>query len=175
MNKKYFPPHIYLENTIYFITSHTFDKNPFIDTAEKKELLVKVLFEKIKKFSFELYGWVIHSAHYHLLFNIKQENNLAKFIQNVHGKSALLVNKIDNSPGRRIWANYWDRCIRSEKDFYTRLNYIHHNPVKHNVSKSMNDYPYSSYTFYKAKYGERWLEDCFRIYPIKDFTIECPD
>ena len=108
------------------------------------------------KFKVAIYGWVILNDHYHLLIDIQNREILPKFIKNFHGKSAFLLNKIDNlnklrSPNkskRKIWDNYWDRCIRSEKDFYRRLNYIHHNPVKHKCVREMTDYQFSSYNHF---------------------------
>ncbi|HCJ66899.1 MAG TPA: hypothetical protein DHV62_06120 [Elusimicrobia bacterium] len=172
--KEYFPPHIYQSNTTYFISSHTCDNMDFFDADMKKQLLLDVLFEKIKLFSLALFAWVVLSNHYHLLLMLTNEFNLPKFVKHFHGKSSLLLNKLNRQTNRKIWVNYWDRCIRSEKDFYLRLNYIHHNPVKHGVSLTMN-YPYSSYKIYIERYGQEWIDDCFLQYPIRDFTLEHPD
>lgn len=47
-----------------------------------------------------------------------------------------------------MWWNYWDTCITSERSYYTRLNYIHFNPVKHGIVTQTEDYPFSSHTGY---------------------------
>ncbi len=49
---------------------------------------------------------------------------------------------------RQVWWNYWDTCIRSEKDFNNRLGYIFWNPVKHGLVDNIGDYPFSSYKEY---------------------------
>ena len=51
-----------------------------------------------------------------------------------------------------------------------RFNYIHHNPVKHGYAANMADWDYSSYQYYLSRYGEEWLADSFRRYPIIDFS-----
>ncbi len=77
--------------------------------------------------------------------------------------------------GRKIFQNYWDRCIRDEADYYKHLNYILHNPFKHRYVSNMSDYIFSSYNKYLAKYGQEWVSSCFELYPIVDFTLSQPD
>lgn len=38
--------------------------------------------------------------------------------------------------------------------------------------KNNADYMFSSYNFYSGKYGEDFLSDAEREYPIADFTVE---
>lgn len=120
----------------------------------------------------ELYAWIILDNHLHILIRTKTGKMLGKFINSFQGKSAIELNKMDNNLGRKVWYQYWDRCIRNEKEFYTRINYIHHNPVKHKYVKNIEEYEFSSYHHYREKYGEEWLTDCFMKYPIYDFTPE---
>ncbi|MBU0597737.1 transposase [Patescibacteria group bacterium] len=170
MFKPFHPPHIYLDNTIYFITARTRDKWKYFNTDRRKLLINNILKSVIKQYDLQLYAWVILANHYHLLIKIKSNNQLIRFIKSFHGQSAISLNKIDKIPGRKIWVNYWDHCIRDEKDFWRHFNYIHHNPVKHKCVTLINDYKFSSYREYLEKNGEEWLGSCFRLYPIIDFT-----
>lgn len=120
-----------------------------------------------------LYGWVINSNHYHLLVGLEHDNDLSKFMRFLHGKTGRLINKANNTSGQKIWQNYFETIIRSEKDFYTHLNYIHNNPLKHGLMSDLEalaDYPFCSYTKYLKTKGQEWLDDCFNKYPIIDFT-----
>ena len=46
---------------------------------------------------------------------------------------------------RGIWQRwYWIHLIRDKRDFKMRMDYIHHNPVKHGYVKKAKDWPYSS-------------------------------
>ncbi|MDX1811984.1 MAG: transposase, partial [Gammaproteobacteria bacterium] len=45
-----------------------------------------------------------------------------------------------------LWqARFWEHTIRDEKDLEQHINYIHYNPVKHGLVKSVKDWPYSSF------------------------------
>ncbi|MFQ6083573.1 MAG: transposase [Candidatus Aminicenantia bacterium] len=175
--KKHIPFHLYLENAIYFVTAGTLNKRKFFDVGEKKGILKTRLNSACSKFMVELFAWVILSNHYHLLFQFKKNLSLGlgKFIGFINGGSAFDLNKLENKKGRQIWWNYWDNCIRNEETFYKRFNYIHHNPVKHNHSKNLEDYKFSSYNFYINKFGSEYINSIWERYPIIDFSDEQDD
>ena len=59
----------------------------------------------------------------------------------------------------KIWQNrYWEHTIRNEDDLNHHLNYIHYNPVKHNYTKSVKDWEYSSFKKFVRKnlYDINW-------------------
>jgi len=161
--KPYHPPHIYLDNTIYFIAARTRDKINYFESDQKKLLLKNILFFVVKKYTLDLYAWVILNNHYHLLLSVKGKESIYKFIKSLHGKSAVELNKLEKKSGRKVWVNYWDHGIRDEEDFYLHFNYIHHNPVKHGYVKRMGDYKFSSYGDYRLKNSQEWLDSCFEL------------
>jgi putative transposase len=56
--------------------------------------------------------------------------------------------------------------MRSEAHYYTTLNYIHNNPVKHRCAMKWTDWPYSSVYWYLQAKGREWLKDVWRSYPV---------
>src|SRR3989338_11370189 len=114
MFKPFFPPHIYQNQTIYCITAHNRDNRDILITDLHKKIFLDVLNEAINSFAYKLHGWAININHYHLLLHVSSD--LPKFVQKLHGKSSFLLNKFDKVSGRKVWTNYWDRCIRFERD-----------------------------------------------------------
>ena len=50
-----------------------------------------------------------------------------------------------------IWQRrFWEHLIRDEDDLQRHIAYIHFNPVKHGLVKSVNDWPHSSFHRYVA-------------------------
>jgi putative transposase len=170
--QKHRPPHLHLNNQDYFITIATYKRQSVIDSDNKKKIVFSVLRQSLKSEEFDLIAWVILDNHIHLLIRVADSKKLSRFIARLTGKSAIEINKLDNKQGRKIWYQYWNRCIRNEKDFYTRLNYIHYNPVKHDYAADTKSYAFSSYHKYLTQYGDDWLNDCYKQYPVKDFTPE---
>lgn len=169
------PIHIYKDNSYYFLSTRTKNKIKYFNNNYKKDILSDVIQKACQGFKINLVAWVILDNHYHLLIKIKKGILLFLFINNINANSARLINKFDNTPSRKIWYQYWDRCIRSEKDFWTRFNYIHHNPIKHGYIRNPDQlfsYKFSSYNQWLRKNGRKWMTSCFGQFPIVDFTTE---
>ena len=107
--------------------------------------------------------------------NFVNRYQLIEFIRKLHKDSSRIINKLDNKKGRKIWYQYWDHCIRDEKDFYKHFNYIHNNPIKHRKVKNINElknYKYSSFNSWIKKKSREWINSSFELYPIHDFTFD---
>ncbi|MCJ7646045.1 transposase [bacterium] len=170
--RKFHPPHIYQDNKFYFITAGTFENRNFFDALAKKSIFVQTLRKALEKFSFELIAWVLLDHHYHMMIEVGLGKRLGAFISNLHVNSSRFLNKFENKNGRKIWYQYWDRCVRSEADFWTRINYIHYNPAKHGYVANLREYLFSSYNLYLETKGKDWMDSCFLNYPIIDFALE---
>lgn len=164
------PPHVFLDDAWYIITSSIYQRHHLLHKEGHKEFLRDQLKAIVTEFNLKLTAWVILDNHYHILIKSKTGAELPKAIGRLHGRVSFELNKRDRSQGRQLWHNYWDTCIRSERDYWTRFNYIHHNPVKHGYVSRMEDWSSSSYRWYLEHKGEEWLADVFRRYPIIDFT-----
>jgi putative transposase len=175
MFKSFYPPHIYQDNSIYFITAHAKDHNPILITDAHKQIFWETLNVLADEYDMALLCWTINLNHYHILIQLQNGDMLSTIMKKLHGKTSYLLNKLDAQEGRQVWVNYWDRIIRSETDLHTRINYIHHNCVKHGYSNQMEKYKWSSYAMYLEKFGKEWVDDSFQKFPIVDFTLECPD
>jgi putative transposase len=192
--REFHPPHIYEDNTCYFISAGIVCRQRLLDTDAKRILVRDILKEAIKQYGIRLYAWVILANHYHLLLKTADVAPIYKFIKRLHGDSAIRLNKLDNMPGRKVWYQYWDRFPRNERDFWAYFNYIHINPVKHgyvrvsdgvlvvegkhekvvpghvvDVHQCLAQYPHSSYHHYWREYGEEFLSDAWMRYPIPDY------
>ncbi|MBM4048878.1 MAG: transposase, partial [Planctomycetes bacterium] len=182
---------LYLDNTEYFITASTCNRQRVFLSDTRKELLRDMLRRKVEQYGLTLFAWVILMDHYHLLLRIAERAALQRFVKSLHGESAVSVNKEDGSPGRRVWYSYWDRCPRSERDFHTLFNYIHINPAKHgavhisdqvarteggvwvfpkNAGGDLHDalatYPFSSYPHYTRQHGKDAMVNAWFDYPL---------
>jgi putative transposase len=124
-----------------------------------------VLKEMLSKCSGGLHGWVILNDHYHILVKLKDVFILPDLIRKVHSKSAVILNKEHVRPGRKVWYQYWDECVRNERDFYVKLNYIHLNPIKHGYVDDIASYRFSSYRHYLQLEGATWLNDVLEQFP----------
>ncbi|MDO9129392.1 MAG: transposase [Anaerolineales bacterium] len=162
------PPHLYVDGMWYFITASTISQKHILATDEHFNLWVQVLRELTREFGTKLVAWVVLPNHYHLLVLPKSGRDIGNFMKRLNGGTSRQLNLLDNTRGRPVWYTYWDTCIRDERGFWTRFNYIHYNPVKHGYVKQRQDWHFSSYRFYLRDEGEKWLAKCWAEYPSAD-------
>ena len=140
------PPHWFVSNAIYIVTGATLYKKTLLDSDSKRFNFCETLVERTGILGWSLEAWAVMPSHYHFIGrNPENALSLKALIQGVHSINAKFINRIDETPGRRVWYNYWDTCIMTEESYYARLNYVIHNPVKHGLAQNPEDYPFSSY------------------------------
>ncbi|MDP1546755.1 MAG: transposase [Anaerolineales bacterium] len=156
-----------MDNAWYFVTASTLNKTHILATPAHLNLWVQTLKTLALEFKIVLAAWTILQNHYHILFMPAAGRDLSAFMKRLHGITSRQLNLLDNQQGRKVWYSYWDTCIRGEHDFWTRLNYIHYNPVKHGYVGNPEDWEYSSYRFYLRGNDNGWLKACEQEYPVQ--------
>ena len=149
------PPHLFLDRTSYFITGGTHKKQAFWFDDERKHILLDAIKDWFSKYKWDIEAWIIFNNHYHLIVCRYRGEDLSPIIRRIHGRSATLLNRRDGCRQRKVWWNYWDRCIRNEKDFLAYLHYTLWNPVKHGFVSQPQDYGWSSYRHTMKKYERK--------------------
>jgi putative transposase len=162
------PPHPVINQPFYLITSACYEHKNRINCPQRREEIFNQIIELFTANNIDILAWVILPNHYHLLITTVNFNWLSKEIRLIHGRLARQWNKEDNLSGK-VWCSYSDRAIRSENHYYTALNYIHYNPVKHNCVQSPYDWQESSIHWYVECKGKEWLRDCWVKYPVNDY------
>ena len=156
---------LFIENSYVFIT---------IVTAKRRKILLKniqILREAFKRtiqsFNYEIYAICILPEHIHMIIKPYDINDYPKIIYSMkyYFSKYINVEKISLSESKikkgekGVWQRrYWEHTIRNEQDFYRHLDYIHYNPIKHNLVKSSKDYKYTTFEkFVKlGLYEENW-------------------
>jgi len=109
-------------------------------------------FEELMCFYAKSYGITIHnyclmSNHYHLLVEIKHEN-LSKFMRQLNMNYAIYFNKKYKRVGHLWQGRFKSWYVTDEAYLYTLMLYIEQNPLKANMVKTLDEYPYSSYHYF---------------------------
>jgi putative transposase len=140
------PPHLFVANAFYMLTGSIYQSENLIQSAKRKEEWRDTFYASAKIYKWQVSAWVVLNNHYHAI--VKSPNNpttLSKFAGSYHKFTARKWNDEDGRNSRKVWWNYWDTCIRSERDYINRLKYVFWNPVKHGLVERPEDYPFSNY------------------------------
>jgi putative transposase len=145
------PVHLFVPGSIYILTGATLHKQHFFRGSERLAILRDVLFQVCDQRGWELRAWALFSNHYHLITKAPEDNgDLGRLVQHFHSGTAKAVNRLDGSPGRKVWYQYWDRCLSYERSYLARLNYVIQNPVKHGLVPVAEQYPFCSAGWFAA-------------------------
>lgn len=127
-------------------------------------MLLHTIQTSFAKYGWMLEHWVILDNHYHLLCKSNYGKELSALMKSIHGTSAAIIARTTNCE-KPVWYNYWDYCPRNEHEYYTRLNYMLNNPIKHSYVSNLHDYLFSSFHALFKEWGRERLAEQFRAFP----------
>ena len=142
------PVHRLTEKGAYMVTCGTLHKHAILNTPERLDNFLSLLFHYAEKFKWQLQAWAVMNNHYHWV-GLSPEHeadalSLKTMTAQLHEVSTKRLNRIDQTPGRKIWFNYWDNHITHASSYFARLTYVHNNPVHHGVAVKAEDYRWCS-------------------------------
>lgn len=163
------PTHPFRDQCLYLLSATCYEHKHRMFSEARRQQVLDLLLKSAEGNGLEIRAWVVLPNHYHLLVSVANFSVLGKLFHSVHGSTACQWNLEDNCRGHKVWYRYTDRAIRSEGHYYTTLNYIHYNPVKHNHAQSPYDWSHSSVHWYLERYGREWLQELWIQYPLRDY------
>ena len=132
----------------YFLTAGTYLKQHHFQGAVRLKILHRGLLKVAGDFGWHLEAWAIFSNHYHFVGHSPDQESGAKSLSQMlgllHERTAKWLNRLDGTPGRKVWHNFWETRLTHQRSYLARLNYVHQNPVKHRLVNVANQYPWCS-------------------------------
>ena len=155
---------------LHFITWSCLDRQPFLDSPERRDLLLKVLEQMRSRYRFAVVGFVVMPEHMHLLMSEPLVGNVARAIsavklgftrrvpsQNPHfwqnrpevGHPAGVVHPRETE--HHFWMKrYYDFNVYSPAKIGEKLHYMHQNPVTRGLAQRPEDWRWSSFRAYAS-------------------------
>ncbi len=165
---KHNPPHLFRSNAKYFITGATYKKKYHLEEESAKQRLIESIDKGFADYNWKLEDWVILHNHYHLIVEAPESaETLSRIIKDIHKFTAMWIKKniVSAKNEEKIWWNYWDTCLTFENSYYSRLNYLWFNPVKHSLVGKPEDWKFGSY-YYRFKEELEYLKEMKHKYPF---------
>jgi putative transposase len=145
------PAHRLGDAGAYIVTAGTYKKEHFFRTSERVAYLTHALLTLAEEYGWRLQAWAVFSNHYHFVAESQQPASLKRLVQYLHSISAKHINLLDEAAGRRVWFEYWDTHLTYRNSFLSRLNYVHTNPVRHDLVPIPEQYPWCSAGWFARK------------------------
>jgi putative transposase len=153
------PVHRLSEHGIYFITAGTLHKRHLFDAPAKRDLLERMLLSLAQTRGWQLEAWAVLANHYHFVARGQPDSSpMRDFLRELHSRSAIRLNELDDTEGREVWYNFRDTRLTYQYSYLGRLNYVHQNAVKHGLVRVASQYPW---------YSAAWFERVASLAQVK--------
>jgi putative transposase len=161
------PTHQLAVRGTYFVTGATYDKAHHFRGADRLGVLHRGLLKVAEQFSWQLEAWAMFSNHYHFIARSPADatdaSSLRAMLSVLHVKSSGWINKLDHSPGRQVWFNFWDTRLTNQRSYLARLNYVHQNAVKHGLVPVAHRYPWCSAAWFERTASPAIVKAIYRF------------
>ena len=140
-----------LESNYLHIIVQGINREYIFQDNKLKQAYKCIIKNNIKDTSINILAYCIMDNHVHLLMHGDCIKDISKVMQKSNTSYAKMYNKLNKRVGYVFRDRYYSQMILSENQLFNCLVYIHKNPLKANIVKEINEYPYSSYIEYKGK------------------------
>ena len=128
---------------LHYITCSCYQRRPFLGSASRRDLFLKIFEQVRRKYDFQVLGYVVMPEHIHLLIAEPDERSIAvpmqvlkqRISQQCHSCGRLRSTQADD-PTPFWYPRSYDFNVFSEKKIAEKLDYIHWNPVKRGLVAS---------------------------------------
>lgn len=157
----------------FFFTVVSFGRRPIFTTALARACLRNAFRETRFRYPFILEAISLLPEHLHCLWTLPKDDDDYStrwaLLKGEFTKAWLAGGGTEgfrNASRRRkgeaaVWQRrFWEHTIRDQQDFNNHFDYIHYNPVHHELVKWPEDWPWSTYHkfvregFYEAGWGD---------------------
>ena len=80
-----------------------------------------------------------------------------------HSISAIELNRLDRTKGRRVWYQFFDKTLTIEASWLARLRYTNENAVHHGLVDRATDYKWCSAAHFEQNISRAFNETLRRI------------
>jgi putative transposase len=161
------PTHQLAQQGTYFVTARTHEAAHHFRGANRLVVLHRGLLRLARDFGWQLEAWAVFSNHYHFVAHSPAHepdaSSLRTMLSLLHEKTAKWVNRLDRSPGRKVWFNYRDTRLTYQKSYLARLNYTHQNAVKHGLVAAAHLYPWCSASWFERAASPAQVKAIYRF------------
>lgn len=147
-----------LPGALHFVTGNTLDRKPIFQQEKYCRAFLEVVQLLRVEYSCRIIAFVLMLDHFHLIANPRDGDiqTATGILKSLSARSIVEIAPADwfqNGDHNQIWQEsfkalpLWSGWMINQK-----INYIHANPVKANLCRSAEDYPWTSFrSFYREE------------------------
>jgi len=178
------PTRYYGANDLHFINCSCYQRQPWLASPQRRDLLLTVLEQVRQRYDFVVVGYVVMPDHIHLLINEPAKGDPSRVMQAIKQGFArralkslrrhrvVAQQELFAVGAEHVWQErFYDFNVFTARKRVEKLRYMHHNPVKRGLVREPEQWPWSSYRSYA--FGEpgavkinQWGEIKIKLLPL---------
>jgi putative transposase len=132
-----------LSDRFFFITCRLLPHRARLKESEF-QCPARVVRQRREKYHFLLTAWAFLPDHWHAIIFPRFPVTISRVMESIKVGSTLRINASRKESGLLWQPRFFDRAVRTVKEYYEKVEYIHLNPVRAGVVERAEDWPWSS-------------------------------
>ena len=143
----------FLSDRYFFVTVPLLKQRTPLREADFR-LMGLALNRARRQHPFYLTAWVLLPDHWHAICTPVYPRTISLVMKSFKNSSTVLINRRRAERGELWQARFFDRALRTVKEYNEKVEYIHLNPVKAGLVQQADEWPWSSAREYSGSLQE---------------------
>src|SRR6516164_8939901 len=131
-----------LSDRYFFVTGKVLLKRDGLSEAEFVELAGSIESRRTQH-RFLLTAWVFLPDHWHAIIMPPYPSTISVVMESIKVSSTRHINKLRGDRGLLWQGRFFDRALRTVKEYHEKVEYIHLNPVKRGLVTKQEEWKWS--------------------------------
>jgi len=149
----------FLSDRFFFITVRLLERRRQSDDADFERLGLAIRRTRVAR-PFFLTAWVFLPDHWHAICAPQYPLTISEVMKSIKNSSTTLINTGRAASGELWQGRFFDRALRTVKEYNEKVEYIHLNPVKAGLADRAQDWRWSSVNEYSGMSAAEQMRRC---------------
>ena len=132
-----------LSDRCFFVTCNMLRARGSLDHKDS-EIIARVIDARRREHGFFLTAWVFLPDHWHAIIALRYPKTIALVMESIKVASTRQINSRQKNSGRLWQGRFFDRALRTVKEYNETVEYIHWNPVRRGLVARPEEWKWSS-------------------------------
>ncbi len=146
-------PAVEFRGGVYHIVQRGNNREYIFKRRDDKKMLLDVFLKYKDVFGYKILGYAIMDNHYHVIMKTDMEL-IGSVMHRINTEFAKTYNRIKKRTGHVYEKRYKGILVKDDSYLLSLLRYVHQNPVKAKMCKSVADCQWSSDLVYRRNVGD---------------------
>ncbi|GLK92123.1 REP-associated tyrosine transposase [Pseudomonas turukhanskensis] len=138
---------------LYFFTLVTANRRPVLIDPGLRRALHDAIAAVRQRYPFTIHAWVLLPDHLHCIWELpKNDTDFSKRWSLIKAQVSQRYRAAPNNSSKQrrhelgLWQRrFWEHRVRDDEDYRRHMDYVHWNPVKHGLARTVAEWPWSSF------------------------------